>query len=297
VADLDGDGDLEIAAVGDEGELKVVRDRSSVRSDDGTLLLPDSRLTASDLNGDGSLEIVALTRPVEESGFRQLGDDLAPAAFAVFTWDGTKVSFEEEFTLDNGETFMGLKAVIGEGIDGDRNLVILPVRDEEKGVSLRSYSYRASRIREVRTGPWLEDSEFIHVLGHSNMGDRSRNFILAVSFSEEEGSLVLFRDDLADSRISRDGDILTVVPGTRVIDTAAIADLDNDGIDELLAPGEDRDSLNYFSLKGNRLGEKEIYSGNDTVTSSICPGDYNGDGWPDLAVGMEGGKVLFLMGR
>lgn len=297
-ADLDGDGTLEIAAVGDKGELKVVMGRSRVREESGVRLLPDTRLALSDLDGDGTRELVALIEPVEVDQAGATGDNLEATGFGVFSLDGRSVSLERDFTLDRGEVITGIKPMVGEGIDGGRNLVILPVRDSDGRSSLRSYSFRTSRIREVRKGPWLDDTPTLQVLGFSNLGDRSRRFIISAAYPEkEEPLLVLFRDDLVDRRLTRSGDISAMTMGTRSVDGVLIGDFDGDGDDDLIAPGEGQRSLNHFYLSGNRVSRREIYTGSNAITSNLCPGDFDGNGWPDLAVGLDGGSLLFIMGQ
>lgn len=297
-ADLDNDGNIEIAAVSDEGHMTVVKGRTRTRAEKTVQLLPDTRITVADMDGDDILEIAAFARPTDEISPGRLGDDLEAKGLAVFNWDGRTLRLEGEFELPDGQIFEMLTPFIIETGDTDDMIFVLSVTEEGKGTQIRSYSYSRSRIREKRKGPLTDEGEWIHVLGNSRLGKSERvNLITTLMGGDDEGDLVLYRLDLANTRITLNSSISTHQPGTRSLESTLIGDMNSDGEMEVLAPGRDRSSLEVYTLERNRLRGREIFNSSGKVITNLCPGDFNGDGKSDVMFGLDDGTLVILMGE
>ena len=296
--DLDKDGENEIAAVSDEGYMTLVKGRTQTRSDKTVQLLPDTRISVADLDGDGTLEIIAFSRPTDDISPGRLGDDLEAKGIAVFNWDGRALSLKSEFELPDGQVFEMLTPIVaGTGSTEDK-VMMIPVREGNKGTQVRSYSYSTARVRERRKGPMSDGDQWVHILGSSNLGNGERVYLLTALVSEDdEGDLELHRLDLAGTRITLSSTVGTHLSGSRLLESTIIGDMDQDGEIELLAPGKGRSSLVIYSLDRNRLKGKEIFNSSREIGTNLCPGDFNGDGNSDVMFGLNDGTLIILTGE
>ena len=297
-ADLNGDGNTEIAAISDEGFMTIVKGRTQTRTDKFVQLLPDSRITVADFDGDDILEIAALSRPTEDLSPGRLGDDIEAQGLAVFNWDGRTLRLKSDYELPDGQIFETLIPIIV-GPDGDDDLVLmLPVTEENKGTQIRSYSYSSRRIREKKKGPVSDEDQWVHILGSSKLGTDERDYLLTALISEDDvGDLELYRLDLAQTRITLRSSVSTHLSGSRLLETTLIGDMDRDGGVELLAPGKGQSSLAIYSLDRNRLKRKEIFNSSGKIGTNLCPGDFNGDGISDIIFGLEDGNLVIILGK
>ncbi len=295
--DLDGDGTDEIVGVSDEGRFTVVTGRNVTRTDNSTVLLPDTRISVADLNGDGKLEAVAFSMPTDRFSFRRLGDETEAQGVAVFSWDGSIIKLLDEFKLDSSEAFEDLTPILADVYDGPGKEILATVTNEGEGSSIRVLSFAKRRLTEVRTSPVAADKSFIQVLGKSAFGDENRQFIITVANPSGMGDLELFRIDLAATRLVRKDSISTHIAGSRNLDLALIGDFNNDGYNDLIAPDETGKTLELFFLEKNRIKETPILVSSKRLSTNLCSGDFNGDGKGDLAAGYEDGTIVFLLGR
>ncbi len=297
-ADLDNDGDNEIVAISDEGYITVVKGRTQTRTEKTVQLLPDTRITMSDMDGDGTLEILAFSRPTDRVSPGRLGDDLEAQGIAVFNWDGRSLRLQSDFELPDGQVFEMLTPIIAETGGDDDPILMLTVTEEKKGTQIRSYSYNRGRLREKREGVLSDEEQWIHILGSSRLGNSERVYLLTALLSDDvEGDMELYRLDLAQTRITLSSSVSTHRSGSRLLETALIGDMDRDGEMEMLAPGRDRSSLVVFSLDRNRLNGKEIFNSSGKIGTNLCPGDFNGDGNSDIIFGLDDGTLIILFGE
>lgn len=296
-ADLDGDGNLEIAAVSDEGRMTIVKGKMQVRSDSSTELLPDTRIDVADLDRDGTLDIVVLSSPTDVHKMARLGDDLEAAGLAVFGWDGKNLKLYDEFRLPEGQVFESLiPSVICE--EKEDPVIILVVTEEGNGSWLQSFSYGKGRLRTGRRGPRTTYDQMIHLLGSAKLGGEDRiSVVTAVLREDAEGDLELYHTDLARSRTILKSSVFSHTSGSRLVETALIADFNADGMLEILAPADGMSSLRIYSLKGAGLRDSEVYNGSRKITTNLCPGDFDGNGKADVIFGLEDGTLIVLEGE
>ncbi len=297
-ADLDGDGDVEIAAVSDEGYMTVVKGKTRTRSDSSVSLLPDTRIIVADLDLDGQPEIAALSNPMEAFSPGRLGDDLEAGGLAVFRWDGRTLRLEHDLKLSDGEIFQTLSPLVVREEGGEPLLMLAVTEKNTDRTQIRSFSYNKGRLRERRKGPVTDPGEWIHVLGSATIGDSQRvSLVTAVLPVEGDGDLELNRLDLVQTRITLTSSVNTHAAGSRLLETALFGDFDRDGLVEILVPGEHRSALVLVSLDKNRLKDREIYRGSGKISTNLCPGDFNGDGNGDVAFGLDDGTLVILLGE
>jgi len=297
-ADLNGDGNTEIVAISDEGFMTVVKGRTQTRTDKTVQLLPDSRITVADLDGDDILEIAVFSRPTDDLSPGHLGDDIEAQGLAVFNWDGRTLRLQSDYELPDGQIFEMLTPIIVGTDSDDGPVLMLPVTEEKKGTQIRSYSYSSGRVREKRKGPVSDEDQWVHILGSSKLGTGEKNYLVTALISEDdEGDLELYRLDLSQTRITLRSSVSTHLSGSRLLETALIGDMDQDGGIELLAPGKGRSSIEIYSLDRNRLKGKEIFNSSEKIGTNLCPGDFNGDGTSDIIFGLEDGTLVVILGE
>ena len=297
-ADLNGDGNTEIVAISDEGFMTVVKGRTQTRTDKTVQLLPDSRITVADLDGDDILEIAVFSRPTDDLSPGHLGDDIEAQGLAVFNWDGRTLRLQSDYELPDGQIFEMLTPIIVGTDSDDGPVLMLPVTEEKKGTQIRSYSYSSGRVREKRKGPVSDEDQWVHILGSSKLGTGEKNYLVTALISEDdEGDLELYRLDLSQTRITLRSSVSTHLSGSRLLETALIGDMDQDGGIELLAPGKGRSSIEIYSLDRNRLKGKEIFNSSEKIGTNLCPGDFNGDGISDIIFGLDDGTLVILTGE
>ncbi|UCF88207.1 MAG: VCBS repeat-containing protein, partial [bacterium] len=241
---------------------------------------------------------IALSRPTDLISSSRLGDDVEAQGIAVYNWDGRSLRLQSELVLGEDEVFETLGPFVLRTGEAGETVLMLPVTLKDKGSQVRSYTYSRGRLREKRKGPLTEADHWIHVLGSSRLGDSDRAYLVtALLPSEDDGDLVLYRMDLANTRITLGSAVSTHQEGSRLLESVLIADVDRDGNTELLAPGPGMSSISIYSLERNRIREKEIFSSSGKVSTNLCPGDYDGDGISDVMFGLDDGTVVILFGQ
>jgi hypothetical protein len=87
---------------------------------------------------------------------------------------------------------------------------------------------------------------------------------------------------------------MTVDPAIGDADGIAIADLDRDGLrDIVVVHGGGSDEVTTLLNRGISYSRDDQSAGGD-LAGSLDVGDFDGDGWPDVAAGTEGGEVALL---
>ncbi|UCG37765.1 MAG: hypothetical protein JSV00_06030 [bacterium] len=270
-ADLDADGDLEIAAVGDGGRMTLVKAKIQSRTESSTTMLPDTRISVADLDGDGKPEIIAFSRPTDDPAPQRLGDSLEAQGMAVFSWNGSNLSMEDEIVLPEGQIFEALTPVVVKGDDGG-SLVVTVVTRKEAGSALKSFSYNRGRLRERRSGPETDAGVWVHVTGGAKLGDSDQTWVITSAVTgEDSGELGLYRTDLARTKLTLSSTVSTHTSGSRHVETTLVADFNADGSNEILIPGRDKGSLQMVTLEKNRLRATDVYTGIRRIATNLCP--------------------------
>jgi hypothetical protein len=298
-ADLNGDGKGEIAMVRERGELTILLGDGGSEYSRDPPLLPDARLTVADLDGDGKLEIAVLTRPLDKVKAGHLGDDVEAQGLAVFALEGRNLRLQAEYRLEGRRFFEALSPLIADLDRSGKPSLVVPVGEEGAGSAVWSFTYASHDLRKTAEGPKTRDArEYYQLLAATPaLGDQDRAMILAVVGVDGRGTLEALRPDLANTRLGTSDGIYSHVAGSRILDMALVGDLAGNGKRVLLAPAGDGESLRLFAFGGNALLSKEIFSGSKSISSNLCPGDFDGDGKLDVALGTQDGSLIVLTGR
>jgi len=294
--DLDGDGSDEIIGVSEKGRFTIVFGTNLVRTDNRTVLLPDTRITVGDLDGDGRKEAVALSLPTEEFSQERLGDAIEALGLAVFTWDGSLIKLVTEFKLRPPKMFEVLMPILADVNEDGKKEIIVTTTEEGTGSRLLILRYSNRRIIIQRSGPVIDGNVWIQPIAFSELGESDQKFIIAVSDPSGKGTLEVYYPILPETRFTLKGEISTLLEG-RVMETALVGDFNDDGKFEIIAPDESQQKLRVFYLQNTVLRSTDVVITNNTLVTNLCPGDFNGDNRTDIAVGLDDGAVIFLLGR
>jgi hypothetical protein len=325
LGDLDGDGDLDIAA-GFNTDEKVYWLENDGSPEDGGwtrhflgLTGTPDQVFAQDMDGDGALEVIAafkdgpvviLRRPADPrqpwhaTSIVEDAEDVAGASIGDIDGDGDPdVVFGNawyENPLPQGDLAEG--AWRGRTIDGEwpkearsvvadidrdgRNDVVLSGEESDAGVAW----YRSP---EPRSGAWqktvvTDDYSGVHSLAVGDFNDDGRPDILAAEMHTSPSRRVSLFEQGARPDQWREHVLATV--GAH---NARIADLDGDGRLDIAGKNfeDDMRSRVWFNdFDPDQLGldqwrRKVIETELPHQATSIRTGDLNGDGLPDLAAG------------
>lgn len=284
LADLDGDGDLDIAVGNDRAPNKIFLNDGSGHFMPHTTFgeVTNIRsLTLADINGDGHVDILANSRGTQNK---------------IYYNDGSaRFGAEQPFGNDNDSTIA--VAVADMNGDGHQDLVLANRDGQQNYVLLNDGKNRFSD--RVPFGTGSDETRAVAVadldgdgnldivtgnIGEQNAvfkGDGKGGFGKALKFGREDGRTYAM----------------------------AIADMDNDGTPDLIAGNAGQENAVFFnqgmgeSFKEVRL-ERDNPDRNDnaefnesTITYAIAVGDLNGDGYRDVAVANTDARNIIFLNR
>jgi len=320
LADIDGDGRLDLLAGGDRSMQAFHNDGARLVDVTATLGLSNApsatRIVPGDVNNDGRTDLLLLTA----SGPRLLTQqqdrtfrDATPAVFSVARtpkpWASALADVDHDGDLDvlaggrllrnNGNgTFADITAAANLRLPADATAILPTDFDNRRDVDVLTAAYgaRPALFRNLRTG------SFEDVAAMTGLPAMTDVYAIAAGDVNKDGFTDLFfgRWDspgmwaLSDSRgrfQTRDAPA-----GTRAALAAQVLDYDNDGLLDLITAS--RDGLHLFRNTGrdwqpadNAVAASRHAPVADGVVPSIASGDLDGDGDIDLVVEDGGLRV------
>ncbi|MFC2135389.1 DUF2341 domain-containing protein, partial [Bacteroidota bacterium] len=259
IADVDGDGDMEIIAVdGNTGVLAVYsHDGSSlsVEASTGALGKVKSSPVVVDVDDDGDLEII-------------FGDNVD----TLYVYSHTGSSLTQEDTISIGKIDKSSVAVADLDDDGDLEFAIA---DGNTGI-LSVYSHDGSTIsQEAATG----------ALDKTKMSP-------AIVDIDTDGTLEIIVVDGNDGDIfiyNHDGDTLNLedsdsTPDKLDVGSVAVADLDEDGDLEFVMGDGNTGILSVYSHSGTTITQEAATSALGKIKGTPVVGDLDNDGTLEIVV-------------
>lgn len=264
LADLDNDGDIDVAGVGGNTVAVLLNDGSAHFSQYSSRQLGRlaifNDIKISDLNNDGTKELLLSSAMVNK--------------LVGFNWRNT--STQNNLFLPGSPIGLGLADLNGDGRD---DIAIAAESLDGTALSAGLITVKNKRPLEISTVA-LATATLVHDIDLADFnGDGQMDAAIAVEDSNQDAALLLGGGDG------------TFVPGTtidypdlREVNTLLAADLDGNGTSDLAIGGGSGTPL--VTLTGGGNGDFDICQrlGDHETVTDIASADFNGDGKLDLAV-------------
>ena len=279
--DLDGDGDLDLYISGNNDGAGIgvftriyLNDGTGVFTQLSNPLLPQFQGTGAaieDIDGDGDLDIII---SAEDENSQIVADTYLNDGNANFTPSGSTTFTPVKFAA---------VAFIDVENDGDKDVIISGIQANDNHLT-RLYLNDGSGNYSVDTNTNFENlaADDIDVADTDNDGDID---ILMSGLNDPfEVRTILYLNDGVGQ--------FTELTGTNIQQTFAganaIADLDNDGDQDILTVGSQEGGLpNIFNIVYENLGNNEfepvITLGGEYIAQCLID-DFNGDELPDIII-------------
>ena len=271
LADLDGDGDLDLAVGNDSDPNRIYVNDGQGRFQPGIRFGPQSQntrnVTLADVDGDRDIDILVANRR---------------AANFIYLNDGSG-RFSNGIPFGSGADSTISVAVGDLDSDGDRDLV-LGNRDGLPNVVL----INRGRLQFEPAVP----------VGDGNAATRS---IAVADFNGDQhldilaGNLQTPNHVLLNDGRGRFPKTVDVGRSDGVTYAVAAADMDRDGDVDLIVGNNGQANTVYFNDGAARFTSKAAFGDPRGRTYAVAVGDLNGDGFADIAVANSGGpdRVFF----
>ena len=268
LADLDGDGDLDIAVGNDNAPCLIfLNDGNGQFKRRGDVGAPSSvrSLTIADIDNDDDMDLIVTCRG--EANQIHFNDGMATfdRSMAFGTRADATIDVAAADLNEDGRTDLILA-----NRSEQPNAILLSEATTRVGDSVRFRSPvefgAASSSRAVATADFDGDGHVDWVVG--NIGNAN-----AVYFGDGKGGVA------REITIGQaDGETFCI----------AVADLNRDGLPDIVAGNQRQaNSVCYNRAKGQRF-DTESFGSKQSATYGLCVGDFNGDGFSDIAVANSG---------
>lgn len=213
----------------------------------GAAPLPDGVVTTS-----GAIT-ARLIDPTDRYDHGVLGDAIEAGGLSVQVGGRTHT-----LRLGPDEVFEDLRVRLAD-LDGDGRPEALVVKTNlRRGSALAAYRITDRGIEPLaESEPTGRPHRWLNPVGVAAFAGSGKPLIAAVVTPHVAGSLRFYRlEGLALVEVGRFDGVTDHIAGTRNLDLSCIADVDGDGIPDVVAPNRDRDALVAVSFAGERAKER-----------------------------------------
>lgn len=250
--------------------------------------LPDSQPG----HGRNDIETAWLVAPTTRYSHGILGDTTEAAGLRVTMANGQQLVFQ----LDSDSVFEDLQPRVVD-LDGDGRDEVMVVRTYlNRGAALAVFAVRGGDLYlRAETRPIGRSNRWLNPVG---VGDFDGDGTLEVAYVETPhigGTLRIFT--LKGNRLTEDGKLSGFSNhgiGSKNLGLSAILDVDGDGSDDLLIPGDGRRNLRIVSFAGGKFRELGRVNHSAAITTDFTLRDRDGNGRPDVAYGLADGSLIVL---
>ena len=249
-------------------------------------VIPQGRVAA----GDGAVATAWLTGPTDRYRHAVLGDPIEATALQVAFSNGR----EAEYRLPDESVFEDLEPRVV-NVDGMESILV--VRSyPHAGAALALFGIVGSAIQPLaESRPIGQAFRWQNPVGAADFDGDGATEIASVVTPHLSGTLTLFR------RLGSILEPVAAVPGyanhfigSTVLAMHAVADIDGDGVVDIIVPSLDRRRLVAVSFVGGTAREVRSVTHDSPIATSIVMADLDGNGTPEIIYGLESGAVTVI---
>lgn len=251
-------------------------------------LIPHATITA----GERDIRETWLADPTDRYGHGVLGDGIEASALKAKTASGEILTYR----LPGDSVFEDLTPRLAD-IDGDGSDEIIVVRSYlQAGAALAVFGIRGGKLDLVAESAAIGlPNRWLNPVGAGDFDGDGHKEIAVVRTPHIGGILIFYR--MADGRlteIARRPGFSTHAMGSTVLGMAAVLDLDGDGADDILLPGQTRTELFGIGYAGGVFRTIWNTPNQGRIVTSVAVADVDGNGAADVVYGLEDGSVMLL---
>ena len=258
--------------------------------------LPDARITLADFDPDGVPEAVVLTGPTRRFPHTILGDQQEAGSLTVIRLRAYGLEVRARFGLPVSAAFEDLVPILAPLSGSPRPAVLLARSIQGQGAAPVALGVREGSLVLLAEGARLGESNgWVHLIGVADLSGDGTPELIAVAAPHAEGTLTAYRKRGGFLvPYARASGYASHTIGSRNQDQALIADLDGDGVLEVVVPRLSRETLVGVGLRGDRFVERWAVDLKSRIASNLVAADLDGDGLLDLAVAARRALHVFL---
>jgi len=288
-----GTGRVILAAPGRLFRLSLARGRailSPLKATAAPAPPPDTIPHGRVALGSGQIARAWLVEPTTRYGHGVLGDAIEAAALKIQMKTGEVLVHR----LPGDSVFEDLEPRIVALADGE---AVIAVRAYlTRGAALALYRVVAGRIETLaESEPIGRRNRWLNPVGVGDFNGDGRIEIAAVVTPHLSGRLTLYRREGASlTRIAELPGYSTHSIGSTVLAMRAIADIDGDGVVDIVLPSLDKRRLTAVSFAGGKGREIRSIRHDSPIVTAIVTADMDGRGELDFVYGLENGAVVLI---
>ncbi|MEM9278059.1 MAG: VCBS repeat-containing protein [Pseudomonadota bacterium] len=259
--------------------LEIVPDERAI-AENG---LPDGRVTT----GTGDIAEAWYSEPTTRYGHAVLGDGVEAGALKVRTNRGEVYTFR----LPSTEVFEDIAPRLADLDRDGRTEVITILSSQFEGASVAIFHLNGNAFIKIAQTPFIGTSNrWLNIAEIDNFGGNRRPDIAIVVTPHLAGILQFYRfrnDRLV--RIAGAAGFSNHFIGSNELRLSAVADVNNNGIPDLIIPSLARDQLVIVGIRGSQFAELERIEMPARIDSAILVRET--DGQQEFVVGLDNGKI------
>lgn len=252
-------------------------------------MLPDGHV----VEGTRNIAAAWLTGPTGRYAHGALGDRIEAAGLMVELASGKRLAL----TLDADSVFEDLTPRLAD-VDGDGADEVLVIRSYlDAGAALSVIEAGAQGLRIVaETPPHGLANRWLNPVGVADFDGDGRIEVALVRTPHIGGTLMLF--ELKDSALVREHAAFGFsnhANGSRELGLSAVADINGDGVPDLLVPDAARLNLRAVTFAGGQFKElARVAHKGGLIDTAIVTADLDGDGASEAVYGLDDGSLAVV---
>lgn len=249
-------------------------------------LLKHSSVTTSNKN----IKYAWLYQQTLDYDHEILGDAIEAKSIAVKLQNNEKLTYR----LDDNHVFEDLKVRLYD-IDEDNQDELFVIKSHlDKGASLAVYKVEDNVLNQVATSGYLNRTyRWLNVIGFGDFDGNGIKNIAIVKTPHIGGYLTIYeyKNHQLKEKYKRYGFTNHYI-GSRELNMAAVSDLDNDKIDEIILPKMNGKNIKILNYKNRRYHELQTIKNEAKINSAILVKDLDNDGFKEIIYTLKNKKLV-----